>query len=512
MKKYIWIVAAFFILLYFGPSLTAPVTHRECVEAEAAAQLFANGKFAIESLDRYLAGFALSVFGNNPLGLRMGNILVVALMSFLGMFAIKKCINDTMTGLMSSLLFFTSFWCFYTPLIPQNTVWGEFFNVLALGAFFMASRENRFSMQRISLLILCGFMTALSLIMNGMSPFVMSFCIAVLFLLAERKYPDMFYMPLLISAVTVGFLVLHGYYIHNSLWYELDLLAGDFVASWQVVRVGSVDSFLRNLRLMVLGVLPSLPFLICALCGYKGYVKHFFCQSIFRFCLIFLGVGIVSVLLNREVFLADLPLTYLPYSFLVGAGFVNYMRTRNRHIVFELLMLFFALGILGLAVYHLVSCDFEMSRKFAIAGIIWSGFILLSYIRPKTGSRIKAYFLGLSVALFASMTVVWDQEISAAELDAVMRIAVDPAQEDAYEMYASAEMYPVVRFYLPEKKVRRFDAGKLSAESLKEIQNTLCSKDIIVFAIKDEMPEKCVKKARTVDAGKFRLHLFMRKK
>ena len=183
MKKYVWISIGFFILLYFGPSLTAPVTQAECLKAAQSSEIFANKAFNLEQLDSCLAGASLKYFGNNAFGLRLGNIIVVALMSFLALFAVKKCINDTMTGVMSSLLFFTSFWCFYSPLIPQNTVWGEFFNVLALGAFFMASRENRFSIQRISLLILCGFLTALSLIINGVSPFFMSFIIAVIFLL-----------------------------------------------------------------------------------------------------------------------------------------------------------------------------------------------------------------------------------------------------------------------------------------------------------------------------------------
>ena len=507
MKKYIWIIPCFFILLYFGPSMSVPVTQQEAVAAAEASEVYAAGNFSIRNLDSMLAGYSLSLLGNNPLGLRLGNILVVALMSILGMFAVKKCTNDTMTGIMATLIFFTSYWSFYTPLSTHNTVWGEFFNVLALGAFFMASRESRFSMQRISLLFFCGFLTALSLIINGISPFFMSFIIAVVFLLWEKKYTDMLLMPIVISAVTVGFLLLHGYCIEKSLWYELHLLAAEIISNLQNIAAGGFwQRCLYNLKVLVFGILPSAVFLICAVAGYKGYVSHFFKQSIYRFTFVFLCVGIISVMFNEEVFLADLPLTYLPYSFLVGAGLVNYFRTRNVYLLFNTLLWLFVIAVVSVSVYELIHHNFTVTRNFAAAGLLWSMFILISFTSPKTSSRLKAYFLGLSVALFSSMTVLAYNAVSGDELNSVLAVAVDPAQ-DNYKIYASKSMCHLVRFYMGERKIEVLDTERLENLTPK-MRNERKDKDIVIFAKSGEISDALMKKSRTIDARKFRLHLF----
>lgn len=511
MKKYIWIIPCFFILLYFGPSLILPVTHREALSAAEATEIYEAGNFTIRNLDSMLAGYSLSVLGNNPLGLRLGNIIVVALMSILGMFAIKKCINDVMTGIMATLIFFTSYWSFYTPISSHSIVWGEFFNVLALGMFFMASRESRFSMQRISLLVLCGFLTALSLMINGTSPFFVSFVIAVIFLLWEKKYTDMVLMPILISAVTLGFLLLHGFYVMHDLWYELAFLKQDFCKNLNALCTGDfIHSCLYNLKVLIFGILPSLVFLICAIWGYKGYVRHFFKQSIYKFMFVFLCAGIVSVLLNNEFFLADLPLTYLPYAFLVGAGLVNYFRTRNKYLLFNSLLLFFAIGMISISIYELISHEYVVVRNFALAGLLWSIFIFFSFISPKTSSRLKAYFLGLSVALFASISVLANNEISSDELNAVLKVAVDPESDD-YKIYASPSMYHLVRFYMSDR-----DVEKIECEVLEKLDDKMEKErkddDIVIFAREHEIGQDLQRKARMIDARKFRLHLFTESK
>ncbi|MBR2509704.1 MAG: hypothetical protein IKB71_08140 [Lentisphaeria bacterium] len=511
MKKYIWIIPCFFLLLYFGPSMTMPVSQQEALAASTASEIYAAGNFSIRNLDSMLAGYSLGLLGNNPLGLRIGNILVVALMSLLGMFAVKKCTNDTMTGIMATLIFFTTYWNFYTPLSTKNTAWGEFFNVLALGMFFMASRENRFSLQRISLLIFCGFLTALSLIINGISPFFMSFVIAVIFLLWEKKYIDMLLMPVVISAVTVGFLLLHGYYIEKSLWYELIVLGREFVSNLQELSSGGFWwHCMSNLKTLLFGIMPSAVFLICAIVGYKGYVKHFFKQSIYKFTFVFLCVGIISVMFNREVFLADLPLTYLPYSFLVGAGLVNYFRTRNKYLLFNSLLWIFVIAVVYVSLYVLVCDSFTVTRNLAIAGLLWSLFILISFASPKTSSRLKAYFIGLSMGLFASITVLSYNAISREELQSVLSIAVEPGDED-YRIYASKSMYHLVRFYMTDKKITLIEAAKLE-KLTPEMEKLREDDDIVIFAKKDEISQELLQKARTVDARKFRLHLFMEKK
>ena len=131
---------------------------------------------------------------------------------------------------------------------------------------------------------------------------------------------------------------------------------------------------------------------------------------------------------------------------------------------------------------------------------------MASFIGPKTGSRVKAYFLGLSVALFASLSIPAYHAISSDELKAVLKIAVDPDDDD-HKIYATQSMYHLVRFYLNNKDIKKFDEENMSVLT-PEMEELRKDNDIVIFAQKGEIGNSLLKKSRTIDARKFRLHLF----
>ena len=147
----------------------------------------------------------------------------------------------------------------------------------------------------------------------------------------------------------------------------------------------------------------------------------------------------------------------------------------------------------------------------ALAGLLWSLFILLSFASTKTSSRLKAYFLGLSVALLSTITAVAAYSaISGEELKSVLSIAVDP-QSDNYQIYASPEIYHLVRFYMSDGDIKYIESDVL-AELNEDMLKIRKNKDIVIFAKAGEVSDDLLKKSRTVDARKFRLHLFTESK
>ena len=92
----------------------------------------------------------------------------------------------------------------------------------------------------------------------------------------------------------------------------------------------------------------------------------------------------------------------------------------------------------------------------------------------------------------------------------MLSIAVEPGDDD-YRIYASKSMYHLVRFYMTDKKIALIEAAKLE-KLTPEMEKLREDDDIVIFAKKDEISQELLQKARTVDARKFRLHLFMEKK
>ena len=87
-----------------------------------------------------------------------------------------------------------------------------------------------------------------------------------------------------------------------------------------------------------------------------------------------------------------------------------------------------------------------------------------------------------------------------------MNIAVDSERKEAYKLYASPEMYHVVRFYMTDQDV--IELKNTDDTAVNALLDEIEGKDVVIFAKNGEISPELMKKARTLDAKKFRLHLF----
>ena len=212
MKKYYFALFIFFVLIYVMPNLMIAISPNEAQEALEAYCTYKYEPFSLANFDSIISGFFISLFGFTKWGIASNSIIALAVLSISTIYAIKKCTNDKTLAICTSLLFFATFWIFLlipNPSVVGNSgIWGALINFVALGAYFMASREERFSVQRIGMLFLCGVLTFASLIISGLNPFFFSIIVVTIYMLSQKRYVDMLLMPLEIIFIVGALLCL----------------------------------------------------------------------------------------------------------------------------------------------------------------------------------------------------------------------------------------------------------------------------------------------------------------
>ena len=506
MKKYYFALIIFFILIYVMPNLMTGILPNEAEMAMEAYCAYKYEPFSLANLDNIISGFFISLFGFTQWGIASNGVIALIVLSISKIYAIKKCTNDYTLAACTYLFFFSSFWIFlFIPdsVIGNSGIWGALINFLGLGAYFMASREEIFSVQRISLLFLCGILTFASLLISGLNPFFFSIIVVSIYMCTQKRYLDMFLMPLEIIFVTGALLSITSYF-GSGCWFNWIIEGKDsIIAYWDnffsdtsLVKV----TINKNLIVLGLGVLPIAPFLLCAVSNYKNNLREFFKLPIYKFSLIFLLTAIVFSIFNRGLSMANLPITYLPFSFLTATGFVNYLRTNNRH---KHLMIYSML--IGVAVVLVGVNLLLMNSGLWIMGIAItiSGLLLVLTVKCKTEERIALYFFDLSLVMIA-VAFVTTSHISAHYPSAwqvkkrVESIVGKNYPENQVMFFAyELENYHLLNFYFGNK-IELIDdeyAGKIinnkKVISVDEFKNILKNnnKEIIVFNQASFSPE-----------------------
>lgn len=497
MRRYYFALVVFFIAIYIMPSLMIGLTPEEAKTAMDAYCAYKYEPFSLVNFDSIISGFFISIFGFSKWGVAANGIIALAVLSTTTIYAIKKCTNDSTLAACTYLLFFSSFWIFL--LIPDSVIgnsgiWGALINFLGLGAYFMASREERFSVQRIWLLLLCGILTFASLIISGLNPFFFSIIVATVYMLSQKRYVDMLLMPIEIIFVVVLLLSLlswsesHCYYawaIHG--WASIVTYWSEFFTNMPQTKQAIAD----NLMLLGMGILPIAPFLLCSVYDFKHNAAEFLKRPIYKFSMIFLIAAIIFSILNNGLTMANLPITYLPFSFLVATGLVNYLRTNNRHKLLG--SCFVIIGVAGV----LIGTNLLLLTAHLLGGIviILLGLLLIFTVKASIERKNACYFFCLAmIILITSLKMSLKNEYSGPSgmilEKRIETIVGKNYPENQVQFFAcNRDVYHLTNFYL-ENKVEFID-NDLATETLDHKTVLSCeqfdniaansSKEIIVF-------------------------------
>lgn len=506
MKKYYFALFIFFVLIYVMPNLMIAISPNEAQEALEAYCTYKYEPFSLANFDSIISGFFISLFGFTKWGIASNSIIALAVLSISTIYAIKKCTNDKTLAICTSLLFFATFWIFLlipNPSVVGNSgIWGALINFVALGAYFMASREERFSVQRIGMLFLCGVLTFASLIISGLNPFFFSIIVVTIYMLSQKRYVDMLLMPLEIIFIVGALLCL------------ISLSKGESYYAWIISGKSSIISYwagffnnitlvketiLHNIKLLCMGILPIIPFVICAIYNDKKNSSEFLKRPIYKFAMIFFITAIAFSVLNRGLILANLPITYLPLSFLIATSLVNYLRTNNRHKLLGSCFLLIGVAAVIGGVNLLLMYKHNLLNGITI---ILIGLMLVFTVRLSIDKRIATYFLGLALIMLiftlqisAFATHMWP---SARQVKIRVESIIGknyPANQ--VEFFAcDLKSYQLINFYFNNEieLISDSQAGKiidhkkvLSLKEFCEIQNK-SDKEIIVFANAEFLP------------------------
>ena len=480
-------------------------------EAEMAVEAYCSYKyepFSLANLDNIISGFFISLFGFTRWGIASNGVIALIVLSISTIYVIKKCTNDYTLAACTYLFFFSSFWIsFFIPdaVIGNSGIWGALINFFGLGAYFMASREEIFSVQRISLLLLCGILTFASLLISGLNPFFFSIIVAGIYMLSQKRYLDMLLMPIEIIFVT-GLLLSITSCVSDGCWFSWVLDGKESIIGYWSGFFDDISLVSRTLKINALflgmGVLPILIFLPCSLSNYKHNLREFLKRPIYKFSLIFLLTAIAFSVLNRGLTMANLPITYLPFSFLLATGFVNYLRTNNRHRQLMVYLMIIGVVILLAGVNLLL-----MSQGLWIMGIAItiSGLMLILIIKCKTEEKIAFYFFDLSLIVLA-ISFINSSHISLYYPSAwqvkkrVESVVGKNYPENQVAFFAHGlKNYHLLNFYF-DNKIELIDdeyAGKIinnkkviSFEEFTNILNNNNNKEIIVFNQASLQPKK----------------------
>lgn len=523
MKKYCWSLFIFFILIYVLPSLLEPITNAQCIQSLEAFNTYESQRYNLANLDLVMNGFFINLFGFNIWGIEASGILAVACLSLFMIFAIKKCTNDVTLALFSCLLFFTSFWCFALLPVNNNSIgaWGALTNFLGLGSYFMASREGRFSLQRINLLILCGLFTFCSLMINGLNPFFFSIIVVTIYMLAQKRYVDMILMPLIIASTTLILLCLESYYLTKEFFRLIIENTYAIISYWENFFYQSwdlSDVILFNLQILLLGIVPILIFVICSLNGYSKNIREFINRPIYKFSMVFLVTAIVFSILNKGLTIASLPITYIPFSFLVATGLIHYLRTSNKHRLLKVLIMVSAVILLLVGVNILLFANFKMQTFEVRLGLalLLAGGIILFTIKSNMERQIAAYFVGFAIILLSFATKKYDENIlTKMEINSRLESIVGEDYSNAkVKFFATKSIFAIANFHLKNQVVLISDeflaptyASKtISTPNLKKLIENNGSTEIIVFDVNDNFELK--KQAKTLNYSNLIIHYF----
>ncbi len=411
MKKYYFALFIFFILIYVMPNLMLGILPQEAQAATQAYCAYKYEAFTLSNLDNIISGFFISLFGFTKWGIASNGIIALAVLSLSTIYAIKKCTNDNTLAAFTYLLFFSSFWIFlFIPdaVVGNSGIWGALINFLGLGAYFMASREERFSFQRIGLLLLCGILTFASLLISGLNPFFFSIIVATLYMLSQKRYIDMLLMPIEIIIVTGALLSLSSYCGQGNFFAWVCDGKVSILNYWTEFFSDipkAQDTIINNLMLLGMGILPIAPFLLCSIRNYKKTSVEFLRRPIYKFSMIFLLTAVIFSILNRGLIMANLPITYLPFSFLVATGLVTYLRSNNRH---KLLSSCFV--IIGVIAVLLGTNLLLLDNHYFLSGVILIiiGLMLIFTVKLNIEKRIAVYFFSLSLfMLIAALQIAF---------------------------------------------------------------------------------------------------------
>jgi len=207
--KYFFLLACFFVCAYIVPSISRPmVTPDEFRYGEIPREMLVNNDFTTPrllnmryyekpSLAYWVTAGAIKVFGENAFAVRFMSLLGAALGAvFVGLW-VNQNRRDERLAALSAILYLGCGMVYGLGTFSVTDSLLAAWTTGTLGSIFLAVSESGYNRRRILLLLLAGIFAGLAFLTKGFIALVVPGLTAAAYLLWERRWKDLFLMPLL---------------------------------------------------------------------------------------------------------------------------------------------------------------------------------------------------------------------------------------------------------------------------------------------------------------------------
>lgn len=278
-------MAFLFLLLYLpGAALRQVAMTDEARYGEIPREMIATGDWVVPHLNglRYfekpvlgywLNAISILVFGQNAFAIRFTSVLAVGLVTILIYRLIRRETDDLREALFGGIIYFMSV---LVAVVGLTSVLDSMLTLFVSAAivFFYLNHTSKRLAHRLLYTALCGFTCGLAFLTKGFIAFAVPVVSIVPFLLWERRWKDLFGMPLLALLVAILLMLPWGIAVHlrePDFWHYF--VWEEHLKRFLVEDAQHHQPFWFFIPITLLGALPWTALLPAAMTGWKRSKK-----------------------------------------------------------------------------------------------------------------------------------------------------------------------------------------------------------------------------------------------
>lgn len=418
--KYVFLIACFFVCAYIVPSIGRPmVTPDEFRYGEIPREMLVNNDFTTPrlvnmryyekpSLGYWITAGAIKVFGENAFAVRFMSLLGAALGALFVSIWVKQNRRDDRLAALAALLYLGCGLVYGLGVFSVLDSLLTAFTTGTLGCMFLAISEQGFNRRRILLLLLAGVFAGLAFMTKGFIAFAVPGLTAAAYLLWERRWKDLFLLPILPLLAIAAVVLPWAWHMHQT--------DGDF---WRYfVMVEHIQRFTDGsdqhpepfwflIPVLLGGAFPSALMLSAVTEVDKPRWKSLWQLPIYRYAAVAVVLPFIFFSLSKGKLPTYILPCFAPLAILMAGAVSSGFKTGGRHRCYHIVLncwggLLFVAGIIGIllsaaGIYLTVTAP----EKFSAVNIPGLTFALASDLLPMVICATIVTLLGGGALIFS---------------------------------------------------------------------------------------------------------------
>jgi len=421
-RKFKLLILGFFLFFYILPLGFRPIfIPDESRYAEIPREMIASGDWIVPHLDglRYfekpvmgywLNAISIKMFGENAFAVRFPSAMATGLSAFIIFLLVRRFSNRNFLGSITAVIFLTCFEVYGVGTFNVLDGMLAIFVTAAMASFFFAYTADASSRKKQGFLFLFGVFCGLAFLTKGFLAFVVPVLIIVPFMIWERRFKELFFIPWIpiVGAVLVtlpwAIMIYHkeADFWHFFIWNE-------HIKRFMSENAQHSQSFWYFFLILPAAALPWTFLFPSVILGLK---KTGIKSSLVRYAICWFLFSFLFFSMSRGKLLTYILPCFPPLAILISTGLDQYFKTGGKK-AFNAGGKSLALLIAGIAIVLIgvQSIGFKGFKPYfqdwrwtlSLAGLVTFAYILFIACR-KTEYQKKIVFYAVSPILIIFST------------------------------------------------------------------------------------------------------------